>query len=59
MFVAEPFTGVGGRYVAREDTVRGFGEILSGEHDALPEQAFYMKGDINEVIEAAAEMGKA
>jgi F-type H+-transporting ATPase subunit beta len=53
MFVAEVFTGLEGRYVAREDTVRGFAEILAGEHDALPEQAFYMKGTIEDVLAEA------
>ena len=48
-FVAEQFTGASGRYVPREETVRGFKEILDGEHDDIPESAFYMKGDIDEV----------
>ncbi len=48
--VAEVFTGNPGKYVKLEDTVRGFEEILSGKHDATPEQAFYMKGGIDEVI---------
>ncbi len=50
MFVAEIFTGQPGKYVKIEDTVKGFKEILDGKHDAAPEQAFYMKGDISEVI---------
>lgn len=48
-FVAEQFTGTEGRYVKREDTVRAFREILDGKHDAKTEQAFYMKGGIEEV----------
>lgn len=49
MFVAEPFTGRTGKYVKRADTVRGFKEILDGQHDDKSEQAFYMKGGIEEV----------
>lgn len=49
MFVAEIFTGSPGKYIKIEDTVKGFKEILEGKHDKLPEQAFYMKGDISEV----------
>ncbi len=49
MFVAENFTGQSGKFVKREDTVRGFKEILEGKHDNKPEEAFYMKGGINEV----------
>lgn len=48
-FVAEAFTGHDGKYVSREDTVRAFGEILDGKHDDKDEQAFYMKGTIDEV----------
>lgn len=48
-FVAEVFTGHAGKYVSREDAVRGFEEILEGKHDDKPEQAFYMKGNIDEV----------
>jgi F-type H+-transporting ATPase subunit beta len=47
--VAEPFTGAKGAYVTREETVRGFGEIVDGKHDDKPEAAFYMKGGIDEV----------
>lgn len=50
MFVAEPFTGREGKYVKREDTVRGFKEILEGKHDDKSEQMFYMKGGIEEVV---------
>ena len=48
-FVAETFTGRPGAYVKREDTVRGFKEILDGTHDDKPEQAFYMRGGIDDV----------
>jgi F-type H+/Na+-transporting ATPase subunit beta len=48
-FVAEGFTGSAGKFVKREDTVRGFREILEGKHDDLPEENFYMKGGIDEV----------
>src|SRR5205807_2811597 len=52
-FVAEAFTGSPGTYVKIEDTIRGFKEIIEGKHDDIPERAFYMKGTIEEVIEAA------
>ncbi|PWT94070.1 MAG: F0F1 ATP synthase subunit beta [Acidobacteria bacterium] len=55
-FVAEQFTGTPGKYVKREDSIRGFKEIVEGKHDEIPEQAFYMKGTIDEVIQAAAAM---
>ena len=48
-FVAETFTGTPGKFVRREDTVRSFKAILQGEYDDVPEQAFYMKGGIDEV----------
>ena len=51
--VAEQFTGMKGVYVKIQDTIKGFGMILSGELDHLPEDAFYMKGTIDEVIESA------
>lgn len=51
-FVAEQFTGKPGKYVKLEDTVSGFEKILSGELDAVPEQDFYMKGSIDEVVSA-------
>jgi F-type H+-transporting ATPase subunit beta len=54
--VAEQFTGFAGRYVKIDDTVRSFREILEGKHDDVPEQAFYMKGTIDEVLEAAEKM---
>jgi F-type H+-transporting ATPase subunit beta len=50
-FVAEVFTGAPGQYVSIKETVQGFKEILDGKHDGLPEQAFYMKGTINQVAE--------
>ena len=50
-FVAETFTGAPGRFVSRDDTVRSFQEILDGDHDDLPEQAFYMVGSIEEAVE--------
>ncbi len=56
MYVAEQFTGVAGKYVKIEDTVRGFREILDGKHDDLPEQAFYMVGSIEEAVEKAAQL---
>ena len=56
MFVAEAFTGQEGRYVPVNETVRGFKEILEGKHDGLPEQAFYMAGTIDEVVERAKAM---
>ena len=54
--VAEQFTGFQGKYVKVEDTVRSFKEIVEGKHDSVPEQAFYMKGSIDEVLEAAEKM---
>ena len=48
-FVAENFTGAPGKYVSLKETVRGFKEILDGKHDDKPEQAFYMKGTIDEI----------
>jgi F-type H+-transporting ATPase subunit beta len=57
--VAEAFTGKPGKYVKIEDTVRAFKEICEGKHDEIPEQAFYMRGGIEEVLEAAKEMAEA
>ena len=54
-FVAEAFTGTGGKYVPIEETVRSFAEILEGKHDELPERAFYMKGSIDEALEDARQ----
>ncbi len=55
-FVAEQFTGLEGKYVSIADTIRGFKEIVEGKHDALPEQAFYLVGSIEEAIEKADKM---
>jgi F-type H+-transporting ATPase subunit beta len=55
-FVAENFTGQPGRYVKRQDTIRSFKELIEGKHDALPEQAFYMVGSIDEAIEKAKKL---
>jgi F-type H+-transporting ATPase subunit beta len=52
-FVAETFTGAPGKYVSLKETIRGFKGIVDGEYDHLPEQAFYMVGTIDEVIEKA------
>ena len=52
-FVAEVFTGAPGKYVSLKDTIAGFKSIVEGEHDALPEQAFYMVGGIEEAVEKA------
>ena len=52
-FVAEVFTGAPGKYVSVKDTIQGFIEILDGVHDDVPEQAFYMVGSIEEVLEKA------
>jgi F-type H+-transporting ATPase subunit beta len=54
--VAEQFTGRPGKYVKLEDTVRSFKEIVEGKYDHLPEQAFYMQGTIDDVIEAAEKL---
>ena len=56
--VAETFTGKPGKYVKIEDTVRGFKEICEGKYDDIPEQAFYMKGGIEEVIAEAKKMSE-
>ncbi len=52
-FVAEQFSGIKGKYVKVEDTIKGFKEIIEGKHDDLPEQAFYMVGTIEEAVEKA------
>jgi len=57
--VAEQFTGMAGRYVKIEDTIRGFREIVDGKHDEIPEQAFYMVGTIEEALEAAEKIRAA
>jgi F-type H+-transporting ATPase subunit beta len=56
MFVSEVYTGRPGKYVTIKETVRGFKEILEGKHDGLPEQAFFMVGNIDEAVEAAHKM---
>jgi F-type H+-transporting ATPase subunit beta len=58
-YVAEQFTGIPGRYVKIDDTIRGFKEIVDGKHDEIPEQAFYMMGTIEEVLENAEKMKAA
>jgi len=55
-FVAEQFTGIPGKYVSIEETIRVFKELCEGKHDEVPEQAFYMLGSIEEVLERAEEM---
>jgi F-type H+-transporting ATPase subunit beta len=55
--VAEQFTGRKGIYVKLEDTIRSFKELLSGKYDHIPEQAFYMTGTIDDVIENAKQLG--
>jgi F-type H+/Na+-transporting ATPase subunit beta len=55
-FVAAQFTGLEGKLVPIEETIRGFREIVDGKHDDIPEQAFYLKGSIDEVVEAAKKM---
>ena len=56
--VAEQFTGIKGKYVSLADTVRSFKEVVEGKHDELPEQAFYMQGDIEDVKKRAEELKK-
>jgi F-type H+-transporting ATPase subunit beta len=58
-FVAEVFTGMSGKYVSLEDSIKGFNMILSGELDGIPEQCFYLKGGIEEVLEAAEKLKSA
>jgi F-type H+-transporting ATPase subunit beta len=55
--VAEQFTGRAGKYVKLEDTIESFERVVAGEFDHLPEQAFYMKGGIEDVLAEAREMG--
>ena len=57
-FVAEQFTGRSGKYCKVADTIRGFKELAEGKYDEIPEQAFYMKGGIEEVLEEADKMNK-
>ena len=56
MFVAEAFTGTQGRYVKLADTIKSFREVVDGKHDELPEQAFYMVGDVGEAMEKAKKL---
>jgi F-type H+-transporting ATPase subunit beta len=58
-FVAEVFTGTPGQYVRLEDTIRGFQEIIGGQHDELPEQAFYMVGTIDQAVERGRTLAAA
>lgn len=57
-FVAEQFTGLQGKYVTIADTIKGVSEILEGKHDDKPEDAFYLKGNIEDVIASAVELAK-
>jgi F-type H+-transporting ATPase subunit beta len=57
--VAEQFTGLAGKYVKLADTIRGFREIVEGKHDEIPEQAFYMQGTIEDVLERAETLKAA
>jgi F-type H+-transporting ATPase subunit beta len=57
--VAEVFTGQPGRYVKLADTVKSFKEVVEGKHDELPEQAFYMVGDIGEAMDKAKKLREA
>jgi F-type H+-transporting ATPase subunit beta len=54
--VAEQFTGIPGKYVKIEDSIKGFKEIVDGKHDEIPEQAFYLQGTIEDVLEKAEEI---
>jgi F-type H+-transporting ATPase subunit beta len=58
-FTASQFTGTPGEYVKLDDTIRGFNEILDGKHDDLPEQAFYMVGAIEQVVERGKQLAEA
>ncbi|MFL5318340.1 MAG: F0F1 ATP synthase subunit beta, partial [Myxococcaceae bacterium] len=58
-FVAEVFTGKGGRYVKLADNIKGFKELVEGKHDDIPEGAFYMVGGIDEVLETAKKQAAA
>ena len=59
MFVAEAFTSLPGQYVRLEESIRGFDEIVRGLHDDLPEEAFYMVGNIDMVVEKAQQLAQA
>ena len=56
--VAEVFTGTPGKYVDLKDCISGFQGVLEGKYDEIPEMAFYMVGDINEVVEKADQLAK-
>jgi F-type H+-transporting ATPase subunit beta len=58
-FVAEQFTGMPGKYVKLEDTIRGFQEIIGGQYDELPESAFYMVGGIEDAVQKAQQQAEA
>ena len=58
-FVAEQFTGLQGKYVPIAETVKSFKELVDGKHDAVPEQAFYMVGTIEEALAKAEKMAKS
>src|SRR5690554_722451 len=58
MFVAETFTGIPGKYVPVQETIRGFKEILEGKHDELPENAFFMVGTIDEAVAKAQQLAE-
>jgi F-type H+-transporting ATPase subunit beta len=57
-YMSEVFTGTPGKFVSLKDTIKGFNMILNGELDHLPEVAFYMIGDINEVIQKAEKLAQ-
>ena len=57
-FVAEQFTGTPGQFCSLKDTIRSFKEIIEGKHDDVPEQAFYMVGSIDQVLDKAKGMNK-
>ena len=57
-FVASQFTGLEGKYVKLEDTIRSFEEICDGKHDDLPEQAFYLVGTIEDAQEKARKLAQ-
>ena len=58
-FVAEQFTGIPGKYLSVKETIEGFRGICEGKYDAVPEQAFYMVGGIEEVLEKAKQITAA
>jgi F-type H+-transporting ATPase subunit beta len=58
-FVAEQFTGIPGKYLSVKESIEGFRGICQGDYDQVPEQAFYMVGGIDEVLEKAKELAAA